>query len=60
MNKFIHFLGTFYNTNYIQFIGFYDDYIQFNFTDGEFMTYDSDDYSEEEREALLADVQSLM
>lgn len=58
--KFIHFLGTYYNFNCIQFIGFYDDYIQFNFTNGEYIDYDSDDYSEEEREALLADVQSLM
>ena len=60
MNKFIHFLGTYYNFNYIQLIDFADDYIRFQFTNGEYIDYDSDDYSEEEREALLADVQSLM
>ena len=58
--KFIHFLGTYYNFNYIQMIDFADDYIRFQFTDGEYIDYNSDVYTEEERETLLNDVQSFM
>ncbi len=57
--KFIHFLGTFYNVDHIQLIDISDNSIQFKLTN-EDNTYCSNLYTDEDKEALLNDIQSLM